>query len=316
MTASPEMKKRVLSFFIIKKNKSALFAALIYFIMTSPLTAAMPLTDTIYTIPEGGIEIKSSAEFIKMNSDYNRETFSLGMGVLKDFSLWYSFQYLRRGTIKMEADELGDSFLRLWYFAGEFFNGSLRAGFQANFRIPTGADTYSSPEWRNLAFGNNELKLGPVFQLDIIKNIFLHLNVFYIFRQGQDEGFYGGISADLFDKKTYADLFGLNFQSEDAFLAKDKLKNDYAAVSLALNTDMLYPLIAYVELYKSQKVYNKKSGRDLQIEGAGINPLLLSAGCRYFFREPLFLGFFYITSPARNENYIKDQQDLHIKLYI
>jgi hypothetical protein len=301
------MEMRVLTGWVIKLKKSALIAVLIYFSLTFELRGAMPLTETIYTIPMGRIEIISCVDFVKINTEYRRETISLGMGILHDISIWYSFQYLHKGTIKTDADELGDSFFNVWYYIGDYLNGSFHAGFLFKFRIPTGPDAYADGKWRNLSFGNNELKIGPVFQIDILKNIFFHVNTFYIFRQGINEGFYSGFSADLFDKKTYADLFGFNFQSEDSFMAGGRLKNDYISVSFAINTVFLYPLIIYTEIYKSQKVYNKKSGQyNLQIEGAGINPLLLSAGGRYFFRESLFLGLYYIINPDREENYIND----------
>ncbi len=286
---------------------SALFAALIFYLFTCELNASMPLTETIFTIPEGGIELSSGADFIRINENYRRETIGIGMGVLNDFSIWYSFQYVHSGTINTDADELGDSFFKMWYYIGDYLDSSLHAGFLLELRIPTGPDSYSSSKWRNVSFGNNELKLGPVFQLDIINNFYFHLNAFYTFRQCMDEGFYSGFSFDLFDRETYADVFGFNFQSESSFMSKHRLKNDYVTVSFAVNTDFLYPLIFYTEIYKSQRVYHKtRDNSNLEIEGSGVNPLLFSAGGRYFFRDSLFLGLYYIYNPDRVNGYIKD----------
>ncbi len=288
--------------------KSVLCAALILFQFSTELWGAMPLTETINTLSEGDIELGFREEFLRQNGKERRETYMLGMGVLPFLSIWFSFQYLHRGLLKTEADELGDSFFRVWFYIDDYLEDSLHLGFLLWFRIPTGVDAYTSSEWRNLALGNNELKFGPVFQCDIYKGIYIHINTFYIFRQGSNEGFYNGFYINLVERETYSKLFGLNFQSEDTFLAKDRLKNDYVSFSLAVNTDLIYPLIAYAEFYGSRRIYTSKETDfdEIPIEGAGINPILLSIGCRYFFSESLFLGFYYIVNPKREENFIED----------
>lgn len=287
---------------------SVLTGALIVFFLSSHLHGAMPLTSTIYTIPEGEIEIAAAEEIYRINTGLRRETYKLGMGILPRLSIWYSFQYLHRGLIKSDASALGDSFFKVWYYTGNYFNNSLHLGFQINLRIPTGMSAYAGTKWRNLAFGNNELKIGPVLQLDLPAQLYFHLNLFYVFREGEDEGFYEGFSIDLFEKDTYTDIFGLNFESGDAFLAKNRLKNDYAVVSAALNTDIAYPLIIYTEIYLSRRVYEKDKDKidEISIEGSGVNPVFFSAGLRYFFNESVYAGLYYIVNLNRAENYIKD----------
>jgi hypothetical protein len=162
-----------------------------------------------------------------------------------------------------------------------------------------------------MSLGKDELKIGPVFKVDLHESVFLHFNLFYVFRQGQNEGFYDGFYFKLTKKKTYKNVFGLNFRSKDAFLSTDRLKNDYAVCSVAINTDILYPnfsFIPYIEFYASHRVYKKQSGEfnNIPIEGSGINPVLLSLGARYFFSDAIFAGLYYIYNPKREKNYIKD----------
>lgn len=282
------------------------FMALILFLFSTGLKGSLPLTETINTIPEGRIEFTLLEEFPRLNECYRMETYMLGIGIQPYLSIWYSFNYLHKGFPESDKNAMGDSFFRVWIYSGDYFKGLLHTGFMILFRIPTGSDAYVDDTWRNLSFGNNELKTGPVVQLDIKESVFLHINLFYIFRQGSD-GFYNGFYIDPFEKETYTKLFGLNFQSEDTFFAKERLKNDYFNVSFAVNTDIVYPVIIYIEFFHSRRIYNKDyKEKDLPIEGAGINPLLLSAGSRYFFTNNMFFGFYYVINPLREKNYIKD----------
>ncbi|MBN2403386.1 MAG: hypothetical protein JXN64_13460 [Spirochaetes bacterium] len=295
---------------IYKINKISALAALILFIFCHEIRAGLPLTETIYTIPESGMEISAREEILKLDNNFRRETYSVGLGVMPNLSVWYSMQYLHDKTINASSNKSGDSFLKVWLYLGDYFN-SIHTGLLFSFRIPTGPNAYSEEKWRNASFGRNELKIGPVFKADINKSLFLHLNIFYVFRQGEDEGFYNGFYYNLRKKETYSKLFGLNFKSENTFLSGKRLKNDYAVFSMALNTDVLFPKISFIpfiEFYTSHRVYKKQNGeyKNIPIEGSGINPVFLSFGGRYFFSESIFLGAYYIFNPKKEKKFIKD----------
>jgi hypothetical protein len=272
--------------YIKKKIKISAIAALILFYFCPDIKAGLPLTETIYTIPESEMALSFREEVLQLDNNFRRENFSIGFGILPDLSVWYSLDYLHNDIISASSSRSGDSFLKIWLYLGDYFN-NLRTGLLFSFRIPTGPDVYSENQWRNVSFGNNEVKVGPVFRIDLKKSFFLHLNIFYVFRQAENEGFYG------------------------AFLSSGRFKNDYVICSMALNTDILYPeisFIPYLEFYTSHRVYKKQTGEyeNIPIEGSGINPVLFCLGGRYFFSDKIFLGAYFIFNPAREKNFIKD----------
>ena len=290
----------------ISRNKKSAVTALFLFCFCLRVDASLPLAETIYTIPEGKITTGFSEEIIRIDGNYRKEAGSIGIGILPDFSIWYSFDYIHENIINTSASTLGDSFLKIWFYLFDF--KTAHAGLMLDFRLPTGPNAYTNTKWRNLSFGNNELKIGPVSRIDIYKSIYLHLNLFYVFRQGQNEGFYGKLYFNPLKKETFTNLFGLNFKSRDAFLGGGRLKNDYAVYSMAVNTDIVYPVIPYIEFYASHRVYKKQGNENdhIPIEGSAINPVLLSAGARYFFFESVYAGLYYIYNPINEKNYIKD----------
>ena len=136
--------------------------------------------------------------------------------------------------------------------------------------------------------------------------IYFHLNVLYTFREGSSEDFYGGIYLNPLAAKTYQTIFGLNPFHRDSFLNSERLKNDFGTFALALNTDILYPFIPFVELYWSYRFYQGSiSTSDIPIEGCGINPFLFSVGGRYFFSHDIYLGVYSIINLVPQKNYIK-----------
>lgn len=285
---------------------SAVILALISFPLTAEKSSAMPLTESIYTIPEGSIDISFSEEIIRIDNNFRKETYSLGIGALPDLSVWYVFEYLHNGIGKSE-NKFGDSFLKIWYYIGDF-KEILHTGFLFQFRIPSGVNAYTEPEWRNVSFGNNELKAGPVFKIDIANILYMHINLFYVFRQSPNENFYGGFYFNPAEKETYTKILGLNPYADGTFLEKARLKNDYIINSVAVNTEFFYPLIPFIEIYFSYRTYKKQNIEydHMPIEGSGINPLFLSIGGKYFFSEITYLGVYYIHNPKKEKKFIKD----------
>jgi hypothetical protein len=295
----------------IKKDEvlgisASIRALILCLLIPSIASGSLPLTETINTIPEGEVELIFRAEYLKKDiSDYRRESYGLGLGILPQLSMWYSLHYIHQEAIKSQKNELGDTFLRIWYYIDDYFNDTLHLGFLTIFRLPTGKNAYEEEEWQNISFGNNELKVGPVFQLDLAR-VFFHINTLYVFREGEGEKFYDGIYINPLKKETYQKVFGLNFKSGDTFLEEERLKNDYIIISLAVNTDILYPVIPYFGFYYSSRLSRDANTQNIPIEGAGVNPVLVSLGLRYFFSESLYAGFYSIISLIRESNYVNE----------
>ena len=296
-------------------KRSALLAALISFLAAAVGSyASMPHTETIGTLPEGSMDLLVNEEFFSHDGGFRRDTFGIGFGILDSLSAQVYFQYLHDGLASGRNAELGDTFVRLWWYAGGAADGSWRWGMLALFRFPTGPNAYTGKRWRNLALGNNELKVGPVAQYET-GPVFLHANLFWVFREKNREGFYNGLYLNPAEKETYRKLFGLNVAEDGAFLGKERLWNDYAAASLAFNTDALYPLIPWVSVYASRRFTRLDEDIErIPIEGALVNPLLVSAGGRYFFSYNAFVGVYATASAVRRRSFPGETLGLELRL--
>ncbi|HSA14577.1 MAG TPA: hypothetical protein P5346_07525 [Spirochaetota bacterium] len=292
-----------------KRLKSALFAALFLFPLFSTALYSLPLTETVYTIPEGGVELAFHEEYVNVSHFYRKEHIELGFGVLTDFSLWFRFDLLHGEAFEMDRAEIGDLSLKLWYYIGDYFNDVMHIGMLFRFRFPTGKDAYIYPEWRNLCLGNHEITLGPSARFDLDKTVFFHANIFFTFRQARNEDFYGGFYLNPVNEETYVKLFGLNPFAEGTFLSGERLKNDYFTLSLAVNTNVIHPFIPYVELYGAFRPYRGKiTASGIPIEAAGVDSFLISAGLRYFFLRAVYLGIYFVVNPLMDiqKGYIKN----------
>ncbi|HSV97696.1 MAG TPA: hypothetical protein VLM75_12310 [Spirochaetota bacterium] len=296
-------------------KKSALFAALVSFLaLAAASRASMPLTETIATLPEGAVELFVDGEFFTHDNGYRRDTLGIGFGIVDRLCARVYFQYLHDGFPSSRDAVVGDTFVRLWWYAGAAAAAAPRWGLLALFRFPTGPNAYTDERWRNLALGNNELKLGPVAQYEV-GVLFLHANLFYVFREKNREGFYNGLYLNPVEKETYDKAFGLNFMADGTFLDPGRLENDYAVASLALNTDALYPLIPWISAYASRRFTRVRDEiEEIPIEGALVNPLLFSAGARFFFSYNAFAGISTTVSAVRKRHYPGETIGVEIRL--
>lgn len=273
--------------------------ALILFLQITGLSASLPLTQTIYTLPESKIELNCREEFLRSDSNYRKEQYKLGIGLKPKVSVWYSFDYLHNGAFKTHDNEMGDSFLKLWLYPGNFFNNTINAGLLIESRIPTGTDSYADQRWKYLSFGNNELKIGPVIQAEPADKIYLHLNIFHVFREASGENLYSGMYLSPLRKETYIKVLGFNYRSDKTFFNSERLENDYVVLSCALNTEYPYPLIPFLEIYCSIP-YN------IDITNESAERYLAGLGARYFFTREIYLSFYYIYNLKAEKNNIKD----------
>lgn len=276
--------------------KSAILMA--FFSVFYTLNAwAFPFLKTIYTIPENEFDFSLKEEYHSLDRTYRVDGFRMGFAVLRGISLWFSSTYLRNGDFHGGRNEIGDSSLTLKFQAGDYFQENMHAVLLLDFRIPTGKDAYTVPEWKGVSFGNNELTIGPVFQIDLFSSFFLHLNFFYIFNQGEGEGFYNGFSLKLSDKSSYKKVLGLNYSEKEAFFYYEKLKNDYIRASVGINSDKLYPVIPFISLH----YYFGFNGDLPEHIPCGGRSFILATGLRYFFTRSSFIGLYGVLNLDKSE---------------
>lgn len=289
----------------VNKKISAAAVALIFYFSPS-LDASLLFTDTIYTVPEEKIEINLSVDFLHVEAAFQREGIAVGFGLLPSLSLWLEMEYIHSGLMTFKSSQLGDSKLRLWYYLGDYLRDRLHLGIQLYFRLPTGPDIHETGDWKNLALGQNEIKLGLVLQADLPKGIFLHVNGGYVFRQGKNRSFYGGFHINPLEKETYESVLGVNPFHDGAFFYYENLKNDYLVFALALNTNLLFPFVPAVEFYGSVRPYRGAIEESVYpIEGGGIDPFLVSVQLRFFFSNELYASVYGAVNPLWQRGYLK-----------
>ncbi len=292
---------------------AALLALIVFISPPKPLHAALLFTETINTLPEGAIEFSLQYDRIEADEPFGRERFSFGFGMLPKLSVWYSVHYLQRGGAAEER-QLGDSFLKFWYYCGDFFSDRFHCGISTVLRLPTGPDAYADPRWRAVAFGNSELVAGPVAQIDISR-VYIHLNYFYAFRAAAGEDFFGGLSLNPGNRESYRRWFGFNPSGEENFLYKDRLKNDYMVFSCALNSDYGYPVLPWIGVHAVHRVYRRTVEADeIPLEGAGINPVFLHGGARYFLTYYTFVSLHGAWCLNGSSDYIRGIAGLNFSL--
>ncbi len=286
-------------------KNSAIFVAL-FLCAAGPLAASQPLTETLYLVPVSRVEVLLRDETVLASRDFRKDTVSLGVGITSWFSLWVRFDYLTQSTFKIKKADAGDFFIKGKFAIGDFFNDVLHLGFMIDFRFPSGKNAYSNADWRNVALGKNEIKIGPFCRIDIVKLVFIHLNAFYVFREGSNENFYGGFFFDITKEDTWVKAFGFNPTRRDTFFSSKRLNNDYMVTSVSVNTTIFYPIIPHIEIYKSFRITRDRiDTRTVPIECARYDPLLLGAGLRYFFKRRVYLGAYTVQNPFRQAGYIR-----------
>lgn len=262
------------------------------------------LAEKIHTLEENTFEFSTGISYVRANALFRKEQVSFGFGLRDDISIFYSIDYLHRES-EETGSAVGDSLLKIWYYAGEFAQDRVCWGIAAIFRLPTGPSLYANERWQPVSLGIHELKIGSVFQASLL-SFFLHANVFYIFRQAEGENFYGGFKFKPFDRESYTSALGCNPWHEGAFADKSRLKNDFASVAVSLLADRYYPLMFYLELYYSHRVAPRKEENDLiAVEGAGVNPLCIGAGLRYFISHATYLALYGIAHSNSHDVYIR-----------
>ncbi|MCL1864834.1 MAG: hypothetical protein FWF73_03385 [Spirochaetes bacterium] len=298
------------NFFVILN--SALVIALFFLSDLYPLS----LTRSCYTTPDDKIDLTFKEEFVHIDNMNRKDVFSFDIGISDKTTMGFDFSLIHSKYYETDIREVGDIFFDLWHFLGDFYNNSITSGIGMTIRIPAGRDAYIDEKYRNLSFGNDELKIIAVLSNKITDRERMIFNVSYTFRGAREEDFYRGFNFNPVKNNTYKSFFGLNPFFRGSFLDKERLKNDYAAIAVGLITPRLYPWIFYSEIYYSSRIYQGKDGCEgINIEGDNVNPLLLSLGMKYFFSDSLYLEVAEVVDLLMNTGYIKSRSDFSINIF-
>lgn len=290
---------------------SAIFLALFVF----KDLYSLPLTRSSYTLSGEMTDIAVREEIIRINDFSRRETFSFNLGIPSNSSIGFDFSLLHDSLFDRGGSVSGDTLFNFWHFTGTYFNDFLDSGINITVRIPTGPDAFSEKRYRNLSFGNNELKVMPVFGLKFTAKDVLFINISYTFREAHGESLYDGFKFNPGEKDTYRSVLGLNPFFKGAFLYRDNLKNDYCSVAAGFVTSRFSPFILFSEFYYSSRIYKGDiPSDDIDIEGAGVNPMMVSAGVKYLFSESFIIQGSIIKNIIMKEHYINNIAEMSLNI--
>jgi hypothetical protein len=274
---------------------------------------SLPLTRSSYTLPEDKIDMSLKSEFIYTGKNSRKDIYDLNIGVTGDSSVGFNFSLIHCDFRDTGLGVSDDILFNFWHFTGDYLGRFLSSGISVVVRVPTGQDAYLDDRYRNLSFGNHEIKFSPVITIRPGLAEYIILNLSYSFREGMDEDFYGGLRINPAKKRTYASFFGLNPFYKGSFLEKKRLENDFVSISGAVLTSRFYPFALFSEIYFSSGVCKTDERRgSLNIEGSGVRPLLLSAGGKYFFNESIYIQIWGAADLLKNQGYIKSRTELSL----
>ncbi len=277
---------------------------------------SIPLTRTCYTLPEEKIDLAFNQELIYINNMNRLDNFEFNFGLTGDTSFGFDFTMIHYDYSDAGRGVPGDILFNLWHFVGDYFDGAVSTGISFVVRIPTGPDAYLEERVRNLSYGHDEIILSPVFSFSLSDHEDLSFNLSYIFREGRNGDIYSGFNVNPFEREFYKSLLGLNPFYEDAFLEGENLKNDYSSASAAIMTSRLKPWIFFIGIYYSSGFYNKAGYTDsINIEGDGVNPLLLSGGIKYLFSESFFIQISDTAALLQYNGYFKNRVELSLNVF-
>lgn len=277
---------------------------------------SLPLTRTVYTLPEEKIDLAFNQELVYIENMNRVDNFVFNLGLPWDTSFGFDFSIINDNYKRVGGGVPGDIIFNLWHFIGDYFDGVVSSGLSIVVRIPTGPDAYVDEKFRNLSYGHSELTFAPVVSFSLSENENIVFNLNYTFREGRGEDLYSTLKLSPFKGESYKSVFGLNPCSENSFFGSKKLKNDYASISAGFITSRLYPWIFFSEIYYSSGFDYKNSGTEsINIEGDGVNPLLVSMGIKYVFSGPYFIQFSDTASLLQYQGYVKNRVELSLNIF-
>lgn len=272
----------------------------------------LPLTRTFYAVDENILDFSFSQEIINADQVFRKDVFSLGMGFHSGVSADMRFELLHDPGLPGSENIWGDALGGISFPTGSVMNRRIKFFYYTRFRVPTGPDPKDDAKWANISLGRNELLTGPGASFSTRGNSLFTFNLFYVFREHEIGNLYEPLRINPLKKETWKTFFGLNPFAKESFFRSENSGNDYCSAAFSFIHSDYYPLVCFGEVYYSRGV---RGGGDLPIEGERINPILLSAGVKYFMRDNLFFYGSCALTPFRRSGYVKEVWSLGINIF-
>ncbi|RME91706.1 MAG: hypothetical protein D6767_04675 [Candidatus Hydrogenedentota bacterium] len=240
-----------------------------------PNLAGIEVTQKLYFVPNGELAL------------LREQNLFLSLGESVELGIHIPWTNYIVSQVK-SSSEVGDVAISL-NFKTDWFKEFLLTNYYVEYNTGSGPEFDNLNNHPMLAYGYPEWRTGLIF-FKKTKYFSWHFNLFYVFRGRSDDGgrefsLLEGFYLNPFDKETYKRGFGFAAKHPDAFFYYKKLLNDNMEYRLAINSELFYPFVPFLELTFSHdfrrgefsNVYPRKG------PGSGYFRSQISFGTKYFF---------------------------------
>lgn len=284
---------------------SAIIMALFVCAAAVGMASGVPLTPSMYTLEEGAVEGRLTAEYLQTRASLLKETIRLNVGILPQTNLRIAAGMMQSYDDGLSQTIVGDSTIGIWRSLGSICEaGSI--GYFIECGLATAGRSMINQVDYATELGSSTLSIGIIGAFSV-KPVTCIISGVYVVMPAVDESIFDGINLNVADGQAWKGLFGLNPASRDSMLYHEKLGNDIVHCSVTAALD-LFPSIYYVSFIIGNRINNTavygRHGFPLLYRGYNDTFFAASSlGMRYFFNETAYVGAGALYNIVQNYDY-------------
>ncbi|MCS6984491.1 MAG: hypothetical protein NZM25_05105 [Leptospiraceae bacterium] len=248
-------------------------------------------TRTVYLLEPGLVSFDIYQKFYKdgPNRIFLREQ-SIFLALSKKLEMQIHIPYINSLQQHYHFHRFGDIRLSL-NWATNWFKPFLLTNFFVEYNFGTGPNYRDENTNKMESYGYPELRLGPL----VMKKVgvfYYHANFFYVARGARDDGgrertIFNGFDLNILESRAWRKWLGFNPREESNFFYYRNFFNDILEYSLAISSDLYYPIVLFQEITFSHD-FRSYQGFNPRAPGSGIARFQYSMGTKLLLSEDHF----------------------------
>lgn len=238
-----------------------------------------------------GVGIVQNYFYNNLGEHYLVRNQMLKLAISNSVQLGVQLPYINHFSKAVDNSDFGDLKLHL-NVATDWFKNYILINYFVEINTGTGpvyTDTNFSPIEN---YGFPEFRTGFIF-MKITKFITYHFNLFYVFRgqrgpDGKEPDITNGFAFNIFTKEAWKRGLGFSPEDERNFFYKGNIPNDIIEYALAVNTEIFFPWVPFVELIWNHDLGAEKSSYIREGPGTGVSRTEMTIGNKWFTKENNF----------------------------
>ena len=215
------------------------------------------------------------------------------LSITPDIELGIKVPFTNYVTRELTFSRLGDVKFHL-NFATDWFEKAGKFNYFLEYNVGTGASIDELTTHPMESYGHQEWRTGLIYfrKWDYFS---ISANLFYVFKNKDEktlfQSFFGdGVTLNPFNEQSYRRAFGFNPKNDQAYFYEGNLKNDNMEYGLAVNSELVYPFVPFVEGTFSHDFWGAQSkSRYVRLApGLGLFRTQLITGFKYFMADDHF----------------------------